>query len=269
MTQAVDKPILDSLERTALRNQEKTIAKDEEAFIRVGTALMVIRDGNLYRETHKSFGAYCKGRWEFSKSHAYRMIDGATVINKLGGIGDSGDKVSPMGDVLPTNERQTRPLTIIDLDQVVDVWQEVVKKAPKDDDGNPHITGKHVQETVKQWGNPSDPEEDPPKQPTGKKKKTTKKSAKKGYYGKCPNCAGTKWTEDEDGVVCAKCHHPHGEPAGDADEDRVKTQRQKTVKTAEALLRAFDDLQTIRAKPKYDESIRLCKQLVKTAKGWK
>ena len=32
-------------------------------------------------------------------------------------------------------------------------------------------------------------------------------------YGKCPNCLGTKWDEDEDGVFCAKCQHPHGVPA--------------------------------------------------------
>ncbi|HEY4721527.1 MAG TPA: hypothetical protein VII92_06745, partial [Anaerolineae bacterium] len=61
-------------------------------------------------------------------------------------------------------------------------------------------------------------------------------------YGKCPNCAGTKWTEDDTGLACSKCHHPHGEPTGGIDDDRVTTQRQKTVKTVEALLRAFDDL---------------------------
>lgn len=88
-------------------------------------------------------------------------------------------------------------------------------------------------------------------------------------YGKCPNCAGTKWAEDEDGVACAKCHHPYGEPAGETDEERLKTQRQKTVKTVEALMRAFDDLQVMLAKPDHDDVIRTCKALLKTAKGWK
>ncbi len=88
-------------------------------------------------------------------------------------------------------------------------------------------------------------------------------------YGKCPNCAGVKWTEDEDGVVCKKCNHPHGEPAGDRDEDRIKTQKSKTVKTCEALLRAFDDLQTMKARPEYDEAILRTKQLLAIARGWK
>jgi len=88
-------------------------------------------------------------------------------------------------------------------------------------------------------------------------------------YGKCPNCAGTSWDEDEDGVSCSKCHHPHGEPAGDVDKDRLTVQRSKTVKTAEALMRAFDDLQTMKAKECHGDTIETCKGLVKTAKGWK
>ncbi len=88
--------------------------------------------------------------------------------------------------------------------------------------------------------------------------------------GKCPNCAGTKWTEDDDGVACSKCHHPHGEPAGDVDEKQITIQRSKTVKTAEALMRAFDDLNQLRPKTsEYTRSIDDCKRLVKIAKGWK
>lgn len=87
-------------------------------------------------------------------------------------------------------------------------------------------------------------------------------------YGKCPACAGVKWLATDDGVVCAKCQHPHGEPAGDADEDRVKTQRQKTVKTIDALMRAFDDLNTMLAKPEHPETITTCKGLLRVAREW-
>lgn len=88
-------------------------------------------------------------------------------------------------------------------------------------------------------------------------------------YGKCPNCAGTKWDSDEFGVSCSKCGHPRGEPAGDVDEDRIGTQRSKTVKTVEALLRAFDDLNTLLAKPEHVEAVASCKFLLKTARNWK
>lgn len=246
----IELPKLDTIERTSLRNHEKTIAKDEEAFIRVGTALMAIRDGNLYRETNKSFGAYCKERWEFSRDFAYKQIAAAEVMGMLESV-DHGIQ-------LPTNERQARPLTTINLEQVGDAWQTVVETAPKDDDGIPIITGKHVQKTVDQLGAPSDP-----------KKPAKKKPAKKPDYGKCPNCAGTKWTKDDDGVICAKCQHPHGEATGGPDEDRVKTQKSKTVKTTEALMRAFGDLQTMKARLEHDEAIRLCKRLLEIAKGWR
>lgn len=88
-------------------------------------------------------------------------------------------------------------------------------------------------------------------------------------YGKCPSCAGAKWVEGEEGVSCARCNQPHGEPAGDIDEDRLKIQRQKTVKTGEALMRAFDDLNTMRARSEYSGAIKTCKGLLKTAREWK
>jgi len=90
-------------------------------------------------------------------------------------------------------------------------------------------------------------------------------------YGKCPNCAGKKWTADACGEVwCAKCHHPHGEPTGGADDDRVATQRSKTVKTAEALLRAFDDLQHLSPRnSEHADAIETCKRALEIAGGWK
>lgn len=89
-------------------------------------------------------------------------------------------------------------------------------------------------------------------------------------YGKCPNCAGTKWKSDEDGVFCARCRHPHGEATGGPDEDRVDTQRSKLVKTLEAAMRAIDDMHLLLPKPKeHADAIATCKILLKTAKAWK
>jgi len=50
----------------------------------------------------------------------------------------------------------------------------------------------------------------------------------------------------------------------------VKIQRQKTVKTVEALMRAFDDLQLLVPKPtEHGDVITECKRLLRIAKGWK
>jgi len=97
-------------------------------------------------------------------------------------------------------------------------------------------------------------------------------------YGKCPVCAGTKWVTGDEGVICKKCQHPHGESTGGPDEERVKTQRQKTVKTVEALMREFDDLHLMCAKTcspcqltekDSTDPIRCCKRLLALSKGWK
>lgn len=89
--------------------------------------------------------------------------------------------------------------------------------------------------------------------------------------GKCPNCAGKRWKKQEDGAtVCKKCGHSHGEPVGERDLDRIGDQRAVTVKTVEAAIRAFDDLNMLQAKPdEHTEAIASCKFLLKTAKGWK
>jgi hypothetical protein len=107
-----------------------------------------------------------------------------------------------------------------------------------------------------------------------KKSKADKKAAPTAEpkdYGKCPNCAGTKWTEDiECGVVCSKCSHPHGEPAGEVDDQRKTDARSKTIKTAEALMRAFDDLNLLASHPKeHANAIATCKILLKTARDWR
>lgn len=131
---------------------------------------------------------------------------------------------------------------------------------PKPDEPAPPPADDEVDESIDAEFEPADESEEPEEEAP----------PAKPDYGKCPVCAGVKWTEDDDGhVVCAKCHHPHGEPAGDVDKDRISTQRQKTVKTLEAAMRAFDDLQTMLAKPGHDGAIKSCKKLIETAKGWK
>jgi hypothetical protein len=99
-------------------------------------------------------------------------------------------------------------------------------------------------------------------------KKAGVKPAGKRDLGKCPNCGKSKWDEDEDGYSCASCHHPHGEPVGDPDDGAVKKQRQKTVKTCEALMRAFCDLNRLSSNRAHKGCIESCKGLLKIAKEW-
>jgi hypothetical protein len=58
-------------------------------------------------------------------------------------------------------------------------------------------------------------------------------------------------------------------PGGNSSKDEFKIQRSKTVKTAEALVRAFDDLNAIRKSPLHDSVVKAAQSLILRAKEWK
>lgn len=296
---------LNSLQRTTLRNCEKAISKGLETFREVGEALAKIRDEELFVETHSTFKAYCKERWNFSDSRARQLIGGARLA----------EKVESVTRVTLSSERHVRSLSRLPDAKQAKAWKDAVDSAgggaptvKQVDDAVNHIlkTQKLNQKSqaaaekthpdgeslgvicpvcgADWWydgacGNCLDPldetveapgedagssEEEPSSRPPRKGKEEPAAD-----YGRCPACAGAKWTTGEDGVSCARCGHPYGEPAGEPDGDSLTTQRQKTVKTGESLMRAFDDLNVMLAKPEHAEAIRSCKALINTAKGWK
>lgn len=58
-------------------------------------------------------------------------------------------------------------------------------------------------------------------------------------------------------------------PADSSDPEKdFRTQQSKTVKTVEALMRAFDDLQRLRKHKAHTNAITACKNLLQTAKNW-
>ena len=71
--------------------------------IAVYLATKYIRDGGLYQQDYGSFDAYCRQRWELSRSHADRLIVAAQRVRQLG-------ELAPMGVILGVvlNERQAR-----------------------------------------------------------------------------------------------------------------------------------------------------------------
>lgn len=82
----------------------------------MGAALLAIRDGRLYRQTHTTFEDYCRERWGGSKRHANRLVEAAEVVHQLGPVGP-----------IPTTERQTRELARISDPEIrADVWQQAV-----------------------------------------------------------------------------------------------------------------------------------------------
>ncbi len=131
-------------ESKSLASHEKTIERGIATFQEVGAALMAIRDGKLYRQSHKTFEAYCKERWSMSRPRAYQLIEAADVVEDL----------STKVDKMPTSEKQTRPLASVPKANRAEVWQAAVDTAPLNSSGDPQVTEKHVEETVQQWKSP-------------------------------------------------------------------------------------------------------------------
>lgn len=180
-----DMDALTARETRTLQRCEQTISKGLATFRDVGQALLEIRDGRLYRDSHATFESYCSERWEFSRQRAYQLIGAAQTVELM----------STAVDTPPTTERQIRPLLTVPEDQRADVWCEVVETAPVED-GRPVITTKHVEETVQRWR--GEPEENlVPKQI----------SVPKAELVVCRGCGHTV-VLDEDGD-CPDCLEPH------------------------------------------------------------
>ena len=119
----------------------------ERAFYQAGIALKELRDRRLYRSTHKTFKEYCQDRFGFTRSHPYRLIDAAIVIDNLVQMSPNGrqnnSESERLGGILPTNERQCRPLSKLEPEKQREVWQQAIEL-----NGGKVPSGKIVSELV-------------------------------------------------------------------------------------------------------------------------
>jgi hypothetical protein len=128
-------PDLDAAEGREKEQCEAVIASGWDAFLEVGQALATIRNKRLYRGHYLTFEDYCRRKWEFSKSHANRLIEAAAVASFL----------SPIG-IKPTSESQLRPLAGLPLPQIPDAW-----KRAEDLAGGRKVTAKIVRQAVEEF----------------------------------------------------------------------------------------------------------------------
>jgi hypothetical protein len=124
---------LDVTERARLQELESIVENGLQTFYEVGKALDEIREQKLYRESQKSFEAYCQDKWGIARRTADRFIGAARVMANL----------TPMGVKIPANERQVRPLTGLPPELQLEIWQEALELSPN---GMP--TGAAVQRLV-------------------------------------------------------------------------------------------------------------------------
>jgi hypothetical protein len=116
------------VESTELTQEEQSLRlhleqKVEKAFYEAGKALMELRNRRLYRSTHRTFEEYCRDHFGYNRRYPYLLIEAAIVVDNL------SEECDPLDRILPTNERQVRPLTKLKPQQQCEVWQQAVAAA--------------------------------------------------------------------------------------------------------------------------------------------
>jgi len=122
VTVEIVKDGLKPLTQAEKRLKQELEEKVEQAFNLAGLALKTLRDKRLYRESHNTFESYCRDRFGHSRQKANFLIVAADIFQHLTTNGCQ---------ILPANERQIRPLSLIQPAQQVEAWTTAVEEAGK------------------------------------------------------------------------------------------------------------------------------------------
>ncbi len=119
--------------------KEEIIKLSRQFFATIGEKLKYVRDRKLYRFEAKTFGQWCEKELGMKRFYAHRLIRASEVYENVA----HGQQIIPE-NLLPTNERQVRPLTKLPPDQQVALWLKAVE-------GNGKMpTGKQIEQLVKE-----------------------------------------------------------------------------------------------------------------------
>lgn len=124
-------------EQDVLAQCESIIERGLKSFIEVGTALVAIRDNQLYRRVYPTFESYCQDKWSISRPRAYELMNAAGIVEYLSANGIQE---------YPSNERQARPLSRVEPEVRAELWQSVLDTAP-----NGKVTAEHVEKVVEDY----------------------------------------------------------------------------------------------------------------------
>ncbi|MGB7275929.1 MAG: hypothetical protein WBC69_21755 [Geitlerinemataceae cyanobacterium] len=154
-TPVIDDELSYEEERDRLHLERKV----ERAFYEAGRALRELRDRRLYRSTHKTFESYCRDRFGHSRQKSNFWIAAAGVyenllthaeeleeLEKMTTNGcqnvstgemttngcqnvSTGDLTTNSAQILPTNERQIRPLTKLEPELQPLAWDAAIESA--------------------------------------------------------------------------------------------------------------------------------------------
>lgn len=120
-----------------LMEHEKAIEHGATAMLDMAWAFEQIKDGKHYRARYSTWDEYCEKRWGLTPQHVNRIIESSRIVRAIA-------KSEPRGSLLPTSEKQTRPLTALpNVDEQTAAWNDAVDAA-----GGDQPTAAQVQDAV-------------------------------------------------------------------------------------------------------------------------
>lgn len=124
-------------DRDRYASLNRIIKAGKDAFMRVGAALMEVRDKRLYRGEYGTFEAFCQEKHGLTRRRADQLIEAAGVAAEVAG---NEKKITQTS--LP-NEAQARALKDAPAGERRGVFEEAQRTAPKG-----RVTAKHVERVV-------------------------------------------------------------------------------------------------------------------------
>ena len=112
-------------ERAYLEERERIVTTGVRASIAAAKALFEIHNydgGRLWYREFPSFEAYCRARWQYGKTHSYRLVECGSFVADLE---KEPEAQSPNGDWLPKSEGQIRSIGLIPRVQRVPFWRKI------------------------------------------------------------------------------------------------------------------------------------------------
>lgn len=134
--------ILEELTQDEQRDRYRLELGVEQAFYQAGKALAQLRERRLYRSTHKTFEAYCKDRFGFTRRHSDYLIAATSVVKNLQQMRTihsqnhldeqhqfNRNSRTISSQILPTRLEQIKPLASLKPDEQWQVWDKAVETA--------------------------------------------------------------------------------------------------------------------------------------------
>lgn len=101
----------------------KIVDEGLSSFLSVGSALVQINEGRLYRQSHETFEGFVKDRWGITRQRAYQLMEAAEIKIEM----STNGLHQQIADEI-TSERQLRELARVGTEALPEIVEKIAEK---------------------------------------------------------------------------------------------------------------------------------------------